>query len=300
VKRSNPSSATVPAPAQWPQGKRPPEFRFLFEKRRAWIMGVLNATPDSFYAGARSPALPNALTHAEILIQEGADLLDIGGESTRPGAVEVPLAEELERVLPLIDALHQRWPGVFLSVDTQKADVARQALEHGAGLVNDVSSLRRDPAMADVIAQFDAPVVLMHMQGTPQDMQIRPQYGDVVDDVKSFFEERLAHASRCGIHEERVILDPGIGFGKTLEHNLSLLSRLNEFLVFGRPLLVGVSRKSFLGRLTGSSTVLPPEERLEGSLAAALCAVQRGASGLRVHDVQATRRALAVWQAVQA
>ena len=198
-----------------------------------------------------------------------------------------------------------------MSIDTQKAEVARQALAHGANVVNDVSALRHDPAMADVVAAADCPVVLMHMQGTPQTMQQAPRYTNVVDEVKRFFEERLAFAARQSIQEDRVILDPGIGFGKTFEHNKTLMNHLSEFLSFGRPLLVGVSRKSFVGRLQASPPAPLPEgeggrrpgeaadDRLEGSLAAGLWAVQQGARGLRVHDVGATKRALSVWEGIQ-
>ena len=277
-------------------------------------MGVLNATPDSFYAGSRG--LPN----------EAADIIDIGGESTRPGAEEISVAVELDRVLPVIDAVHERWPDVPLSIDTQKAEVARQALEHGVSVVNDVSALRFDPAMASVVAEAGCPVVLMHMQGTPRTMQARPRYENVVDEVKRFFEERLDFAARQKISEDRIILDPGIGFGKTLEHNMTILKHLSEFLSLGRPILVGVSRKSFIGRLSAPSPglrhplpkgrgptalvpstgdgrrsdegILPPEDRLEGSLAAALWAVQQGAKGLRVHDVGATRKAIRIWEAI--
>jgi dihydropteroate synthase len=259
-------------------------------------MGVLNATPDSFYAASRTPAPEKALPLAEDMVREGADILDIGGESTRPGAEDVPEAAELARILPLIDALHERRPELPLSVDTRKAEVARRALEHGAGLINDISALRHDPKMVDVAAAFDVPVVLMHMQGAPATMQKEPRYADVVQELKHFFEERLGFAVRHGVHEERLILDPGIGFGKSLEHNLEILRRLKEFLSFGRPILVGLSRKSFIGKLLGD---VPPEERLEGSIAAALWAVQEGASGVRVHDVGPTRRALRFWESMR-
>jgi dihydropteroate synthase len=237
-----------------------------------------------------------ALALAGRMIQDGAAILDVGGESTRPGAEDIPAAAELTRTLPLIDALHERWPELPISVDTRKAEVARRALERGAGLVNDISALRYDPRMAEVAAAFECPVVLMHMQGAPATMQKEPRYADVVEEIKRFFEERLAFATRHGIREERLILDPGIGFGKSLEHNLEVLRRLSEFRPLGRPILVGLSRKSFIGKLLGD---VSPEERLEGSLAAALWAVQEGASGLRVHDVGPTRRALRLWESIR-
>jgi dihydropteroate synthase len=263
-------------------------------------MGVLNATPDSFYAASRASAAGDTLRLAGHMVQEGADVLDIGGESTRPGADEVPFIEELNRILPVIGTLRERWPRLPLSVDTQKSGIAREALAQGADFINDISALRHDPQMVDVLAEAGCPVVLMHMQGTPKTMQQGPLYADVVDAIKQFFDERLAFAAAHHIREEQVILDPGIGFGKTLEHNVAILKRLKEFVSFGRPLLIGVSRKSFIGRLSAPSpeNSLPPEERLEGSLAAALWAVQQGANGVRVHDVGPTLRALRLWNAV--
>ncbi len=308
MKKSNPLCVMAPAPSP------APDVSFLFNDRRPWIMGVLNVTPDSFYDGGRYAAAEQALARAEEMIREGADVLDIGGESTRPGALEVSLQEESVRVLPLVEMISSRWPDIPISVDTRKASVAREALERGAALINDISALRHDPEMAQVLADFQAPVILMHMRETPATMQKNPRYSDVVGDIERFFEERLTFAARHGISEERIILDPGIGFGKTVEHNLTILKRLSEFLTLGRPLLVGVSRKSFLGRILrpppctlplegggrgGGETTPPPEERLEGSLAAGLWAIQQGARVLRVHDVAATRRALAVWGALQ-
>ena len=294
MKKSIPLSVT--AAEQSPA----PDFPFLFNNR-TWVMGVLNATPDSFYAASRATVAEAALRLASDMVQQGADILDIGGESTRPGSEEIPVAEELNRVLPVIDALHQCWPDLPLSVDTQKSDVARQALAHGAGFINDISALQHDPEMSEVLAEAGCPVVLMHMRGTPQTMQREPRYADVVDDVKKFFDDRLTFATENGICEERIILDPGIGFGKTQEHNLMILNRLREFRALGRPLLIGVSRKTFIGRLASTSPdhILPPEERLEGSLAAALWAVQQGARGVRVHDVGPTCRALRIWSAIR-
>jgi dihydropteroate synthase len=264
-------------------------------------MGVLNVTPDSFYASSRSAHRQSALQAAEAMIQEGADILDIGGESTRPGAQAISPSVEWERVGSVIEAMSERWPNFPFSIDTQKATVAREAITRGVSVVNDISALRSDPAMAEVVAESESPVILMHMKGTPQTMQAHPHYDHVVDEVKRFFEERLTYAARHHIREERVILDPGIGFGKTLEHNMLLLKHLSEFRSLGRPILVGVSRKSFIGRLLGGEdSPLPPEERLEGSVAAALWAVQEGARGLRVHDVAATHRAVRIWEGIQA
>ena len=277
-----------PAPSPPPS----PPFDFLSLEDRVWIMGVINATPDSFYADSRSRDLEGAAAKAREMAEQGADVIDIGGESTRPGASPVSLAEELNRALPLIDRLRERWPAMPLSIDTQKAEVARRAWERGIRLINDVSALRHDPAMADVVAESRCAVVLMHMQGTPPTMQENPCYRDVIDALKAFFEERLAYAVQRNIPERNIVLDPGIGFGKTRDHNIAILKRLSELAVLGRPLLIGVSRKSFIGG--------PPEMRLEGSLAANLWAVSRGALGLRVHDVEATRRALSMWQELSA
>jgi dihydropteroate synthase len=278
-----------------------PNLSFLSDHSRTWVMGVLNATPDSFYADSRRGTIETALSLTENMMAAGADAIDLGGESTRPGAETIPAAQELARLLPILKALHDRWPYLPLSIDTQKAEVARETLARGASIINDISALRNDPAMAGVVAEAGCPIILMHMKGTPKTMQQEPKYVDVVDEVKKFFEERLAFATAHDIHEDRIILDPGIGFGKTVDHNLLLLKRLKELQSFGRPLLVGISRKSFIGRLLAETPqgILPPEERLEGSLAAALWAVQEGANGLRVHDVQSTRRALTIWNGIR-
>ena len=291
--KSMPLSVKAAEPSQ------PPDLSFLSNTGVIWTMGVLNTTPDSFYAGSRTPQIESALHISSQMINQGADVIDVGGESTRPGAEKIPASVELERVLPVIEAVRERWPHIPLSIDTQKAAVAREALVRGVRIVNDISALRADPAMADLVGESHCSVVLMHMQGTPQTMQKRPQYGNVVEEVKQFFEERLAFATSHQISADRVILDPGIGFGKTLEHNMALLKGLSAFCSLGRPILVGVSRKSFIGRWLGSEGApLPPEERLEGSIAAALWAVKEGARGLRVHDVGATRRALRIWEGI--
>jgi dihydropteroate synthase len=248
------------------------------------VMGVVNVTPDSFSDGGLFLDADAAVAHGEQLVAEGADILDVGGESTRPGAEPVSADEEIRRVIPVIERLSGT-----VSVDTSKAEVARRALEAGATIVNDVSALRFDPAMAGVAAGADA-VCLMHMLGEPRTMQDDPRYDDVVSDVKSFLEERLAFAVAQGIAEERVWLDPGIGFGKTLDHNLELLRRLGEIVAIGRPVVIGTSRKSFLGRLTGK----PEAERVSGTIATNVLALERGASIFRVHDVAQTADALRV------
>src|SRR5436190_18328628 len=243
-------------------------------------MGILNVTPDSFSDGGRFLHREAAISHGERLLAEGADLLDVGGESTRPGAEPVPAAVEHERVLPVIEGLLARHPAARISIDTSKAAVAQAALQAGAQLVNDVTAFRADPQMAAVVAERDAECCLMHMQGEPRTMQDDPRYGDVVEDVKAFLAERLDFALREGVTERRVLLDPGIGFGKTVEHNLALLRRLDELLELGRPIVIGTSRKAFLGRVAGGGGVLGPQDRLAGTLASNVLALEPGASVL--------------------
>ncbi len=285
------------------------------------LMGVVNVTPDSFSDGGLYLDPKAAVAHGLQLAEEGAEILDVGGESTRPGAEPVAAEEELRRVLPVVEGLAAGLPVVeglaaalpvveglaaaegsnaarpataahsTISIDTAKASVARSALDAGATLVNDVTALRGDPEMAAVVADSGAQCCLMHMRGEPRTMQLQPRYGDVVDEVKAFLEQRLAYAVGEGIPEERVLLDPGIGFGKTPEHNLQLLRRLHELTALGRPLVVGTSRKSFLGRILAGVT---PSERLPGTIATCVLAYERGAAVLRVHDVAPVRAALSV------
>jgi dihydropteroate synthase len=261
-------------------------------------MGVLNVTPDSFSDGGRFLDAHAAVAHGRRLIGEGADILDIGGESTRPGAAPVSAEEELARVMPVIEALAERPAGVSLSIDTSKARVARAALEAGADFVNDVSALRGDPAMAEVVARSGAECCLMHMQGEPRTMQVDPLYGDVVEEVKAFLAERIEFAVAAGIARERILLDPGIGFGKTVEHNLELLRRLEELCELGAPILVGTSRKAFIGRVlataAGATEPVAVSERLAGTIATNVLALERGARVFRVHDVGPVADALAL------
>jgi dihydropteroate synthase len=255
-------------------------------------MGVINVTPDSFSDGGVHLQPPAAAAAGWRMLDEGAALLDVGGESTRPGAEGVSLEEELARVVPVLEALH----GAPLSIDTAKAEVARRALELGADLVNDVTALRGDPAMADVVAEAGAYLCLMHMQGEPRTMQANPTYEDVVSEVAGFLEERLRFAVDAGVAEDRVCLDPGIGFGKTVEQNLELVRRLDVLVSLGRPVVIGYSRKSSLGRLLGDpkATTGP----LSASLAVAVAAYERGASIVRAHDVREHVEALTVAKAV--
>jgi len=264
------------------------------------LMGVLNVTPDSFSDGGSFLDAEAAVARARELVAEGADILDVGGESTRPGAEPVSAEEELRRVLPALEGIAAEDLGAEVSIDTSKASVARAAIAAGATMVNDVSALRADPEMAAVIADAGVDCCLMHMLGEPRTMQGAggPRYGDVVDDVKAFLAERLELAVRAGVREERVLLDPGIGFGKTVAHNLELLDRLGELTELGRPVLVGTSRKSFIGRIVadaaGESDPAPVARRLPGTIATNVLALERGASVFRVHDVAAVRAALAV------
>ncbi len=256
---------------------------------RPSVMGVLNVTPDSFSDGGVHLDPDVAAAAARRMVEDGAAIVDVGGESTRPGAGGVSVAEELARVIPVLERLGGEIP---LSIDTTKAEVARTALEHGAILVNDVTALRGDPDLAGVIADAGAYLCLMHMQGEPRTMQEAPRYTDVAAEVASFLEARLAFAVAAGIPEERICLDPGIGFGKTVEHNLELVRRLDVLVALGRPVLVGYSRKSSLKKLTGSGDLLG------ASIAAAVAAFERGASILRVHDVRPTVDALTVAAAI--
>ena len=252
-------------------------------------MGVLNVTPDSFSDGGRFLDPEAAIAHGKRLAAEGADLVDVGGESTRPGAAPVSLEEELRRVIGVVEALASEIE-VPLSIDTSKAEVARAALATGASFVNDVTALRGDSAMAGVVAEAGVDVCLVHMKGEPRTMQDDPRYDDVVREVRGFLEERLEAAVAAGIPEERVWLDPGIGFGKTLEHNLELIRRLDVIAGIGRPVVFGASRKRFLGHLTGR----PEADRIAGTVAANVLALERGATMFRVHDVGTTLDALRV------
>jgi dihydropteroate synthase len=260
------------------------------------VMGIVNVTPDSFSDGGQFLGTDAAVAQALRLVEEGADLLDIGGESSRPGAQPVSLDKELARVIPVVRRLAGQ-TAIPLSVDTCKAEVARQALEAGAHIINDITALQGDPGMAEVVRTFRAGVILMHMRGTPATMQEQPAYDDVAAEVRAFLEARLQASVDVGIAASQVVLDPGIGFGKTTTHNLHLLAHLEELLHLGRPVCLGVSRKGFLGQALGR----PLEARLAGSLAAACFALGRGtAQIIRVHDVAETRDAVVLWQALSA
>jgi len=264
-------------------------------------MGIVNMTPDSFSDGGRfvqgpggTPDVGRAVDEALAMADEGADILDVGGESTRPGSERVSQEDELGRVIPVIEAVSSA-TDIPVSIDTYKASVAREAIRAGASIINDISAMSFDPEMAGVAAEYGAAVVLMHIKGTPADMQKDPHYDDLLGEVKGFLRNAAGKAAAAGVDPGRILLDPGIGFGKRLEHNLELIRRLGEIRALGYPVVLGASRKSFIGMLTDGA---PPDDRLAGSLSAAVLGACTGASIVRVHDVRATRRALAVADAV--
>jgi dihydropteroate synthase len=271
------------------------QFVFTFP-RPVLLMGIVNVTPDSFSDGGRFLEAGAAVQQALALIREGADMIDVGGESTRPGAPSVDEAEELRRVLPVIETLAGQVT-VPISIDTMKPSVAEAALRAGASIVNDVAASREDDAMWHVVADAGAGYVAMHMQGTPQTMQKEPAYDDVVVEVNAFFGDRLGRLKKAGVEPDHVVLDPGLGFGKAVEHNLQLLAHLDSFRKWNRPLLLGASRKSFIARVAGE---VDAAERLPGSLACACWGARQGVNIVRVHDVAATRQALRVSEAVHA
>lgn len=260
---------------------------------RTLVMGIVNVTTDSFSGDGLAGDPERAVAQGIRMVSEGADLLDVGGESTRPGAKPVPLEEELRRVVPVVAQLRKA-VACPISVDTQKAEVARQAIGAGADIINDISGLRQDPALAELSAATKAPVILMHMRGEPKTMQDAPTYADVVAEIMEFFVRRMEELSRQGVSPHHVLVDPGIGFGKTVEHNLTILRRLRELAALGRPLVVGTSRKSFIGKVLD----LPVEDRLEGTAATVAVAIAHGANIVRVHDVKAMRRVVRMCDAI--
>ena len=265
-------------------------------KDKLLVMGILNVTPDSFYDHGAFFSRDRALDHALRMIDEGADIIDVGGESTRPFSEPTPRAEELARILPVIEAVRKH-SDVPLSVDTYKAEVARAALLSGADIINDISAMSFDDHMADVVAGAKAPVIMQHIKGTPRDMQENPSYEDVTGEIREFFVERIAFAKARGINEEDIIIDPGIGFGKQLRHNLTIIKELGRLKELGRPLLIGTSMKSFIGRIMGTTAL---EDRAEGTLASVVMSVWNGADIVRVHDVARTRRVITFMEALMA
>lgn len=267
------------------------QITFSFE--RPLIMGILNLTPDSFYDGGKFLSPDRALDQALRLVQEGADLLDIGAESTRPGARPISEEEELNRLLPVLDRLKSEI-SIPISIDTTKSSVAREALKQGACVINDVSGLHQDERLADVVSEFGAGLILMHRRGTPMTMQLATDYDDLIEDVSRELTESVARAESHGVSAEHIVIDPGIGFSKRAEQNLEILERLGEFKRFGRPILIGPSRKSFIGTVVNAA----PDKRLFGTVAACVLAFERGANLFRVHDVWAVKEALAVTNAI--
>ena len=256
--------------------------KYCFPKQIPVLMGILNVTEDSFSDGAQFLDRELAVKHTEKMIAEGAEIIDMGAESTRPGSLPVPADIQIQRIIPILSYFIEKYPEVTFSVDTQKATVAEKAIEFGASIINDISALRTDPALADLLsAHPKVKVILMHMQGTPYTMQLNPVYKDVLKEINDFFQERIDFCLTKGILKENIMLDPGIGFGKNLEHNLTILANLKTFKEFGLPLVVGASRKSFIDKISPSS----PSQRLGGCLAAALVSACEGINILRVHDV---------------
>ena len=277
-------------PATWRCGR----FLFDFSKRkRPLVMGILNTTPDSFSDGGKFRTAKDAIAQAELMIKSGADMIDIGGESTRPGATPIVLQEELDRVLPVIEVLKNC--GVALSIDTYKAETMRQALIAGVDCVNDIWALRQEGAINSVLESSDCGIVLMHMQRDPVTMQFNPEYQDVVTEVIAFLQEQTDSLIDTGVDRDRIAIDPGFGFGKSLEHNLQMLAHFDLFSKLNYPVLAGISRKSMLGKVTGKETT----ERVAASIAAAIMATDRGAKIVRVHDVPETVDALKLWEAIQ-
>lgn len=273
-------------------------FQFVSGKKclsleKPLVMGILNVTPDSFSDGGEYSSFELACKHADEMVEQGASLIDIGGESTRPGAADVNLCEELSRVIPLVEYIAQHHD-VWISIDTSKAEVMKQAVEAGAHLINDVRALQ-EPGALEMAAKLQVPVCLMHMQGQPRSMQTAPVYSDVVDEIKQFFEQRIQACCDAGLKREQLLIDPGFGFGKSLAHNYELLNRLGEFKSLGTPILVGLSRKSMMGNLLSRDV----SRRLAGSLAGAMLSAQRGADILRVHDVPETVDVLKVLDATR-
>lgn len=261
--------------------------------KRTHIMGILNVTPDSFSDGGLYLDTDKAVERSFEIEKEGADMIDIGGESTRPGALPLSPEEELSRVVPVIEKLKSRLR-IPISIDTFKAEVAREAIKAGASIINDISGLRFDPEMVTVAAKYDVPVVIMHIKGTPRDMQINPVYQDLIGEIRHFLEEGISIAQKAGVDDDMIIIDPGIGFGKTFEHNLEIINRLDEFRSLGMPILLGPSRKSFIGKILD----LPPGDRLEGTAAAVAIGIMKGANIVRVHDVSSIVRVARVVDAI--
>ncbi|MCX8069880.1 MAG: dihydropteroate synthase [Thermodesulfovibrionales bacterium] len=263
--------------------------------QKTYVMGILNTTPDSFSDGGLYYSFNDAIRHALSMVEQGADIIDIGGESTRPGSEPVSLQEEISRTIPVIKEL-SRLTSIPISIDTYKSEVAQRAIDAGASIVNDISGLAFDKDMASVVARNNVPIIVMHIKGKPKDMQEQPEYESLISELLDYFRERISIALEAGIKEENIIIDPGIGFGKTFKHNLEIINNLSEFKAFQRPIAIGLSRKSFIGAILGN---LPPKERLEGTLSATSIAIYNGANIVRVHDVKETVMAAKIVDAIK-
>ena len=259
------------------------------------VMGIVNVTPDSFSDGGEFYSSKDAIAHASKLIYEGADIIDIGGESTRPGANEISSSDELKRVIPVIKGIRSNNSDILISIDTTKAIVAKEAVEVGANIINDVSGLSFDSQMPKTVASLNVPIIIMHMKGNPRNMQKNPEYKDLIDEILDYFKERIKIATKAGIDREMIILDPGIGFGKTIEHNFQILSKLNKFNKLELPLLIGTSRKSFIGLTLN----LSPEDRVDGTAATVAIGVNNGARIVRVHDVEKMKRVVTITERIK-
>ncbi|CDF58399.1 dihydropteroate synthase [Thermobrachium celere] len=268
--------------------------KYYFDRMK--IMGILNATPDSFYEGSRFMELERALNRAEDMIKNGVDIIDIGGESTRPGSEPVGVEEEIKRVVPVIEAIREKNKNILISVDTYRAETARRAIEAGADIINDISGMTFDKDMVNVVKEYNVPIIIMHIKGTPKDMQKNPQYDNVLKEVKDYFIERIEYALKNGISKDKIILDPGIGFGKAYEHNIELIKNIDYFSDLNVPILLAVSRKSSIGIALGN---VPPEDRLEGTIAVTCYASMKNVDIIRVHDVLENKRALMMMEALK-
>ncbi|EJP6473552.1 dihydropteroate synthase [Clostridium botulinum] len=260
------------------------------------VMGIINCTPDSFYEGSKKSSVEEALKTAENMLKDGAEILDIGGESTRPGSDPVSEEEEIKRVVPVIKEIKNKFKDVIISIDTYRANTAKAAIEAGADIVNDISAMTYDENMVNVVKEYNVPVILMHVKGKPKDMQVDPVYKDFMKEVHLYFKERIDYCKQYGVKEDKIILDPGIGFGKTVEHNLKLMNRIEELKSFNLPVLLAASRKSTIGKILGD---LPTEERLEGTIALSCLAVDAGLQMVRVHDIKENTRAIRMLEAVR-
>ena len=254
--------------------------------RKTLVMGIINVTPDSFSDGGKYVKIKNAINHAKKMVDDGADIIDVGGESTRPGAEEVSSLEELRRVIPVVESIRSNFPDILISIDTTKSVVAHEAVKAGADIINDVSGLNSDSGMVGVVANLKVPIIIMHMKGNPKNMQTNPKYKNLISEITSFFEKKIKIATELGINRDLIIIDPGIGFGKTINHNFEIISKLKEFSKLNLPIMIGPSRKSFIGKTLN----LPVESRIEGTSATITASILNGANIVRVHDVLEMKR----------